>query len=272
MRSAILGFVIGIFWLQNQPVLPTLTLALLLLAAAVMFGMAARRWPRPVLQPALLLACGAALGFVWAGLLAQQRLAHALPDDWEGRDVTLVGTIDSLPYRFDRGVRFNLALEQVLQADGSVAAAADLPPGLPTKIALSWYSTPVADELQAVGAVEPGERWQFTVRLQKPHGNANPDGFDYEAWLLEQNLRATGYVRPDAQATLKNRRLSSFVFSFGNLVEHCRARLRERIYAALPVHEYAGVIVALVVGDQRGINQSDWQVFNRSGIGHLISY
>jgi competence protein ComEC len=31
------------------------------------------------------------------------------------------------------------------------------------------------------------------------------------------------------------------------------------------------VIVALVVGDQRGIEQSDWQVFNRTGIGHLIS-
>lgn len=92
--------------------LPTLTLALLLLAAAAMLGTAAHRWPRPVLQPALLLACGAALGFVWAGLLAQQRLAHALPDDWEGRDVTLIGTIDSLPYRFDQGVRFNLALEQ----------------------------------------------------------------------------------------------------------------------------------------------------------------
>jgi len=109
------------------------------------------------------------------------------------------------------------------------------------------------------------------VRLQKPHGNANPDGFDYEVWLLEQNLRATGYVRTDAQAMLTNRRLSGFVFSFGNLVEHCRARLRASIHAALPEHKYAGVIVALVVGDQRAINQSDWKVFNRSGTGHLIS-
>jgi competence protein ComEC len=29
--------------------------------------------------------------------------------------------------------------------------------------------------------------------------------------------------------------------------------------------------VALVIGDQRGIDQADWQVFNRTGIGHLIS-
>jgi predicted membrane metal-binding protein len=68
-----------------------------------------------------------------------------------------------------------------------------------------------------------------------------------------------------------NRRLDSFVFSAGNLVEHCRATLRERILRALPGKPYAGVIVALVVGDQRAIDQSDWSVFNRTGVNHLIS-
>jgi competence protein ComEC len=47
--------------------------------------------------------------------------------------------------------------------------------------------------------------------------------------------------------------------------------LRTRILAALPDQQYAGVIVALVVGDQRGIDQSDWKIFNRTGIGHLVS-
>jgi competence protein ComEC len=93
-------------------------------------------------------------------------------------------------------------------------------------------------------------------------------GFDYEVWLLEQGVRATGYVRTDAQG---NRMLDSFVFSLNNVVEHCRATLRQRIRRALPDHAYAGVIVALVVGDQRAIAQSDWKVFNRTGIGHLIS-
>jgi competence protein ComEC len=39
----------------------------------------------------------------------------------------------------------------------------------------------------------------------------------------------------------------------------------------LPVSPYAGVLVALVIGDQREITQSDWAIFNRTGIGHLIS-
>ncbi|WP_373986696.1 ComEC/Rec2 family competence protein [Duganella sp. BuS-21] len=153
-----------------------------------------------------------------------------------GRDLKIIGTIDNLPYRFAQGVRFNFAVEQ---ADGVV----------PPRIALSWYSG-YREQVSVVPDVRPGERWQLTVRLQRPHGNANPHGFDYEAWLLEQGVRATGYIR----VARDNRRVDSFVFSAGNVVEHSRALLRDRILAALPGRPYAGVIVALVVGDQRGID------------------
>ena len=264
MRSAIIGFVIGIFWLQNQPGLPSQWICGLLLAVAVALCFPVSRIKRTAVKLPLLLLCGAVLGAGWSAMLAQQHLAQALPKALEGQDLTVIGTIDSLPYRFEQGVRFNLAVEQVLPQNGVL-------PTLPEKLSLSWYSAFRAEELQAVGDVRPGERWQLTVRLQRPHGNANPMGFDYEVWLLEQGLRATGYVRPDHGSLLKNQRQASFVFSFGNLVEHCRGWLRERIYTALPGRPYADVIVALVVGDQRAISQSDWKVFNRTGVGHLIS-
>lgn len=264
MRSTIAGFVIGIFWLQNQPVLPSPWVCGLLLMATLALCIPACRIRRGAVKFPLLLLCGAVLGIGWSALLAQQRLAQELPKALEGQDVTVIGTIDSLPHRFGQGVRFNLAVQQVLPLGGVV-------PSLPAKLALSWYSAFRAEELQAVGEVRPGERWQLTVRLQRPHGNANPMGFDYEVWLLEQGLRATGYVRPDGQSLLKNQRLAPFVFSSGNLVEHSRYLLRERIHAALPDRQYADVIVALVVGDQRAISQTDWKVFNRTGVGHLIS-
>ncbi len=250
MRAALLGFVTGAGWLQTQAVLPDFrTLAAL---AAVALLLLALRWRA---RSAI---AGALLGFCWAAWLAHAALApHLSPAD-EGVDLTLTGTIDSLPYRFDDGVRFNFAVERVDGAQFSV----------PPRVALAWYSGGFRGHAQDLGDVQPGERWQLTVRLQRPHGNANPYGFDYEAWLLEQGVRATGYVRP---AGARNRRLASFVFSAGNLVEHCRAVLRARILRALPGQPYAGVIVALVVGDQRGIGQSDWAVFNRTGIGHLIS-
>jgi competence protein ComEC len=107
--------------------------------------------------------------------------------------------------------------------------------------------------------------------MKRPHGNANPHGFDYEAWLLEQNVRATGSVRPDQGPASTNQRLDSFVLGIGNGLQRVRGWMRERIQAALPGKEYAGVIVALVVGDQRAISQSDWKIFNRTGIGHLVS-
>jgi len=34
---------------------------------------------------------------------------------------------------------------------------------------------------------------------------------------------------------------------------------------------YAGVIIALVMGDQNAIDQDDWRIFNATGVGHLIS-
>ena len=264
MRCFILGLLAGILLLQTQAILPSFAI-LGWLGGAMGVLVALAQWGRqPLLRMLLLGACGACAGFVWAALFAQHHLAQALPTQWEGRDVTVIGTIDNLPNRFEQGVRFNFAVEKVLPVDGI------LPP-IPSTLALSWYSAFRMEELQAIGDVQPGERWQLTVRLQRPHGNANPEGFDYEVWLLEQNLRATGYVRPDTTLALKNLRQDKFVWRPGHVVETSRGWLRDRILSALPDKKYAGVIVALVVGDQRAVSQSDWTVFNRTGVGHLIS-
>lgn len=271
MRCAIVGFVGGAAWLQTQATLPLHAQIAMLAVTAAVLGMLALRGRLPgrfalryrgqrpfqvALRPLAGLLAGFALGFYWAAMLAQSALAPELAKADEGRDLTLVGTIANLPNRFEGGVRFNFAVEQVDRNAMRV----------PPLVALSWYAGYRGDVVP-IGDVQPGERWRLTVRLQRPHGNANPYGFDYELWLLEQGVRATGYVRQDS----RNQRLSTFVASFSNVVEHCRAVLRERILRALKGKEYAGVIVALVVGDQRGIPQSDWQVFNRTGISHLIS-
>lgn len=256
MRLGSIGLAMGAACLQTRAALPSafaLALALcLLLAWLLAWQRLAERMPA-VMRGVVALLSGAVLGFIWAAWLAHRALAPQLAPADEGRDLRIVGTIDNLPYRFSQGVRFNFAVES-----SSVA--------LPPRISLSWYAG-YRDQPADVPEVRPGERWQLTVRLQRPHGNANPYGFDYEAWLLEQGLRATGYVR----MARDNRRIDGFVFSANNAVEHCRAVLRDRILAVLPGKPYAGVIVALVVGDQRGIDQADWQVFNRTGIGHLIS-
>jgi competence protein ComEC len=264
MRSAVIGFVVGIAFLQTRASLPSYPLLLCLAASVGFAAWMSINLRRRAMRIALLLSAGAMAGFVWSALLAHYYLAEALPAAWEGRDVTLIGTVDSLPDAFERGVRFNFRVEEVLAADGEQ-------PVLPSRLALSWYAGFHADEPVIVGDVHPGERWRLTVRLQRPHGNANPYGFDYEAWLLQQGVRATGYVRPDPAAALASQRLAPFVFSLHNVIEHARGWLRQRIVAALRGQPYAGVIVALVIGDQRAISQTDWTVFNKTSTSHLIA-
>ena len=259
MRSFILGFVTGVTCLQTAATLPSTSQAAACVAIATLLLLACARVRasgHPAIRMATIATAGLLAGFAWAALLAHMALAPALDPRDEGRDLRIVGIVETLPYRFDQGVRFDFHIERTLDAGVRV----------PPHVALSWY-TGLHGARQAVGDIQPGQRWQFTVRLQRPHGNANPGGFDYEVWLLEQGVRATGYVRADAG----NRLVDAFVPGPGVIVERVRAALRARIQAALAGRAYAGVIVALVIGDQRGIDQADWQVFNRTGIGHLIS-
>jgi len=256
MRSFILGFVTGATWLQTVATLPTSRLMAACAAAAILLLACANMLRHPAARIIAIATAGLLTGFAWAAFLAQATLAPELAKRDEGRDVRVVGIVDTLPYRFDQGVRFDFRVERAIDADV----------GVPPHVALSWYAGRYGAR-QEVGDVQPGQRWQLTVRLQRPHGNANPGGFDYEAWLLEQGVRATGYVRADDG----NRQLDAFVAGPGAVVERVRAALRARIQAALAGRTYAGVIVALVIGDQRGIDQADWQVFNRTGIGHLVS-
>lgn len=262
MRSAILGFTAGILALQCSASLPSMAGMLACAAGALACIALALRLAQPWPRAGAGTIAGLLLGYTWAALLAHHALASELAAQDEGRDLTVVGIVDSLPYRFEQGQRFNLLVERS-ETPGST---------VPPRIALSWYAdrrgrASARDQPGLPDQLRPGERWRLTVRLQRPHGNANPGGFDYEAWLLEQGVRATGYVR----VAESNVRLDAFVPRFGTLVERCRAVLRERIQAALQDKPYAGVIVALVIGDQRGIDQADWQVFNRTGIGHLVS-
>ena len=256
MRSFILGFVTGVSYLQTTATLPTSRLMAACAATTLLLLACASTLRHPAARVITIATAGLLSGYAWAAIFAQATLAPSLAAQDEGRDIQIVGIVETLPYRFDQGVRFDLRVERTFDPQVRV----------PPHVALSWYAGRYGTR-QAVGDVQPGQRWQLTVRLQRPHGNANPGGFDYEAWLLEQGVRATGYVRADDA----NRLLDAFVASPGVVVERARATLRARIQAALAGRAYAGVIVALVIGDQRGIDQADWQVFNRTGVGHLIS-
>lgn len=259
MVAFVIAFAAGVWLLQQQPVLPALGWAGGLAPGLLMlYGLRGAGRVRQRLRQALLLALCAAAGFLWAALLAHGRMAAALPAEWEGRDITLVGVVASLPQTVERGVRFDFDIEHVLTPEAVV----------PRRVALSWWGESRRDgAAETLPRVAAGERWQLTVRLKRPRGFANPHGFDYEAFLLERGIRATGYVRPRSDS----RRLAALAQAPAYWVEALRERMRMRLQAVLGDASAAGVVIALAIGDQRAIPAGQWQTFTRTGVNHLMS-
>jgi len=255
MRFNILAFSAGILFVQLQPALPDWGWAL----AAGLLCLFLRFLPQPDrLRCGLAVIVCLALGVAWAAWRAEIRLADELPLALEGQDLQLTGVVAALPQPFAQGSRFEFVINSALTADGKAAS-------VPSRVMLSWYAGRRDDAVGVVPTLRPGEVWQLTARLRRPHGNANPGGFDYEAWLLARGIRATGYVRHGAT------RLDGPPASVMQRVHRLRTLLRDRMLAELGDADQGGLLVALAVGDQDGISASTWEVFRRTGVGHLVS-
>jgi len=255
MRSAILAFVSGVWLLQQQATLPSPVwfVALPLLVLPLLLRRHAALSRISIVLVAML------AGFLWASGMAHMRLADALPAEWESKNIQLVGVVASLPQMQERGERFLFDVEQVVTAGAVV----------PSRISLSRYSAGYREPEAGTARSEfrPGERWRLTVRLKRPHGTYNPHGFDFEVWALERNIRATGYIRKDTD----NARLAPLVYRPSYLVERLRESVRDRFRSILGDAPYAGVLLALAIGDDDAIDADDWETFRRTGTVHLMS-
>jgi competence protein ComEC len=222
---------------QQLPALPSLWWGLLL----VPFG--ALVWRHPLwLVPVFFLS-----GLVWASLRADLILAEQLPIELEGQDLVVEGFVADIPQVAEYGLRFEFDVTEAKRDDASVR--------IPARILLTARD----QDFQP----RAGEAWRLTVRLTRPHGFQNPGGFDYEAWLFRERLRARGYVRDAPQ------RLTVASGRYG--VNRLRQDLGERMRARLDGHSTGGIVVALANGDARGISATQWDVFRRTGTLHLVA-
>jgi competence protein ComEC len=266
--------------------------ALLLACAVALWGFSgllvrsggnARRW----LCQLLVVCAGASLLFATTGLRATVYLQGALDPALEGQNIRVVGIIAAMPQVNEAGVRLRLEVESAW-LPGEGAGAARKPVQLPERMDVSWYGGFFFGATSATTTVRPlepqrrppalhaGERWEMTIRPRAPHGLSNPHGFDYELWTWEQGVQATGTVRTGPKDLAPVRLASTWQYP----VEQARQSVRDAILARLAPGldpddpgraRMAGVVAALVTGDQRAIDRADWDVFRATGVAHLMS-
>lgn len=261
-----LGFVVGVWLLQQQPTLPSLYWLPVIAASFFLFVLSRHfKWPQHYrLAVLFLMAC--IVGFFYASLLATSRLNDELPKAWEQKSVEVIGVVAAMSEVNARGERFRFDVEQVLTHDAKVPSHISLSYYQPGK----WYQAEDKADMKAL--LEPakfnaGERWHLTVRLKRPHTTYNPHGYDFESWALGRNIRAMGSIR--SKNGLK--KINDFVWRPSYMVEYCRERIGSRISQVLANKHYAGVIRGLVVGDDSQITVHDWDVYLRTGTNHLMS-
>ncbi len=211
------------------------------------------RAPRATtLVNSLWLLAALAAGASWATLRGLDYLEHRLPEELAGRDVWVSGRISSIPLAGEHSQRFEFRLDSFDEQRelGELGALATVP----QRLRISWYYGP---------PVLAGEHWRLRLRLKPPHGFFNPGGFDYEAWLYQQDIHATGYVREHSG----NVRLAAAGVSLVALREH----IAQRMARVLADHPQAGIIATLAVGEHGVIDAQQWQQLLRTGTNHLMS-
>ncbi len=272
MPPALAGWLGGVALQLQQPELwPAATYGLLTALALILLAPIATKRIAFWLRVASITAAFALLGFASTGLRASAFSSHALDPALEGRDLTVTGLVAAMPQYSEAGTRFRLEVEQA-ELEGR-------PVTLPPRLYLGWYGGAWAggellDLQRAPQSLQAGERWRMTVRLKAPHGGRNPHGFDFELWLWEHGLQATGYVR----AGLRDAAPQRLAQTGWHPVEWARQQVRDAIFQRLQSEDrspertrVAGVVAALVTGDQQAIDRADWDVFRATGVAHLMS-
>nr|VFK67766.1 MAG: competence protein ComEC [Candidatus Kentron sp. UNK]VFK73106.1 MAG: competence protein ComEC [Candidatus Kentron sp. UNK] len=243
MRLGAIAFLCGILALASLPNLPD-TFLVGFLPALVFIALFSSR--------AIRVATWLGAGFLWALFRAEVAVSNILPAGLEGQDLAMEGIIASIPIPAGRKTGFLLDIHKV---ESPVDAPNRTEWGPGQRIRLNWYGKPPR--------LLPGERWRLTARLKRPRGFRNPGGFDYEKWLFQKGIRATGYVRAGAE----NRRLAE-----GERISLTRARHRlagmieERVDSP-----YAGIVQALAIGIRDGVTQRQWNTLRTTGTAHLMA-
>jgi competence protein ComEC len=248
MLAIAVAILCGAVAVQMLPALPPRWLDGLLACTALAGLGTCLRWRASSIIWCLATAVAA---FAWTACRADLSMNARLPYALEKQDILVTGTVMDLPHAQEDSTRFDFTIATA-QFDGN-------PVPVRGHVRLSWY----ASRQHAPPTIVPCTTWRLRVRMKRPHGLANPGGMDFERSALQKGIIATGYVREHP---------ANAMLAQDACVDGVRARISDAIGAALPDDAHAARLLrALSVGDERALDERDWQVVRATGIAHLIA-
>ncbi|MCW8942569.1 MAG: ComEC/Rec2 family competence protein, partial [Gammaproteobacteria bacterium] len=258
-----LAFLLGVLFVQQFAVLPnidTLSFLLMFLTAGVVVFTVTARQKRSALKSETTLIINAILlifiSIIYSVYYAGVELSLRLDERFNGQNILVQGHVSNIPVDDGKVSRFEFDIESyrlLATADGWQTA------DFPKRIRLSWHSAE---------SVNAGERWQLEVRLKPPHGFMNPGGFDYEAWLFQHGIHATGYVRKSAE----NRLQQEAPVSINHVRQAIATHIDQIASAAVATDsESFALVKALAIGDKSAISVQQWRVLTATGTSHLMA-
>ncbi len=247
------GYTAGVVSQLAWPVLPSLATLACALAMALLAMLAARGTARCMAGGVAALALGMSVAAWQAGVVLGARLPHAL----EGSELLLEGRVASVSMRADGSMAFVLECERLPWA------------GVP------W--SPFAWQVRLTSwqpvAVQPGERWQWVARLQRPRAALNPGGSEFEQYLLGARVVASGSVRDDP----RNGRVApagGWMAARSVLLAHLLPLLGDGPgdIAGDEGEQFARAVLPALLVDERGmLSGGQWRVLADTGTAHLVA-
>jgi len=236
-----LTFLSGIMLLQNFSNLPSIKWGYILFFVPLL-GLY-----KPI-SPYIKLPVIFILGFAWCILYAHWQSSWVLPANLEGKTIKIRGFIADIPTVSEHRTTFLFSLDKIESENNIIPAKAFLH--------LSWQD--------AKQKLIVGDQWEFSVRLKRIHGTRNPGGFDYEAWSLQEGIRANGYVYHD-----ESKLLNSEWYHYP--LTRIRQRIYDKISKIIPPSNTSPWIAALALGIRNDVTTNSWTILRNTGTNHLMA-
>lgn len=188
---------------------------------------------------------GLCLGITWMLSLGHWITITQPTESLFLQPVVIEGRVKSVVSE-EAGIAFTVEVtdwrdEAILSDDGPITSA--------FKIRLSW--------LEPQFAVKQGQTVSLLVKLKPRWGLRNEAGFNYQQWLLSENIVATGYVKTN---------------NTNRVLRHSTS-IRQRIADRLLENPQAENrwLLALAIGFRGQLMDQDWQLLQSTGTAHLVA-